>query len=65
MEEQTTAVAREDAEAAYARTEAATRRSRPPSDTLKRALGLFFGAPSTRCIVLAIAGSIAARLGIE
>ena len=63
MEEQTTAVAREDAEAAYARAEAATRRSRPPSDTLKRVLGLFFGAPSTRCIVLAIAGSIAARLG--
>ena len=36
MNEATTAVAREDAEAAYARAEAATRRSRPPSDTLER-----------------------------
>ena len=63
MEEQQAAALREDAEAAFARAEAATRRNRAPSDTLPRVLGLFFGAPSTRCIVLAIACSIAARLG--
>jgi len=63
MDEQATAVAREDAEAAFARAEAATRRTRAPSDTLRRVLGLFFGAPSTRCIVLAIAASVALRLG--
>lgn len=63
MEEQATAVAREDGEAAFARAEAATRRSRPPSDTLRRVLGLFFGAPSTRCIVLAMLVSAALRSG--
>ena len=53
----------QEREAQLARAEAATRRSRPPSDTLSRVVRLFVGAPSTRCILLAIAGSLLGRLG--
>lgn len=62
--EQQAPVAEQEAEpneSGFARAEAATRRSRPPSDTLRRVLALFFGAPSPRLIVCFIVLSAALR----